>query len=287
MDKCVFVECIGEALYLLEKYQGQGRVTAGGTNLMMVSGRAQPDYRYLVNISRIGPLQHIIYENNVISIGAAVPHHEVGTAPLIQDKASALATAARSVGSQQIRSVGTVVGNVVTAHPAADTAVVLMALGADAIIATGSGSVQVPVENMYADSGRSTVDSTCQLVTQVQFHGCLPGQGTGFARLSGRKVSALPVLSVAAMVSLANAAVEWARIVMAPVGPRPVRAPEAEQFLVGKTPDTATIATAGQMAVADAVASAPRSSRPRTVSVLPALVERALTMAVAEARQKR
>jgi len=111
--------------------------------------------------------------------------------------------------------------------------------------------------------------------TQVQFHGCLPGQGTGFARLSGRKVSALPVLSVAAMVSLANAAVEWARIVMAPVGPRPVRAPEAEQFLVGKTPDTATIAAAGQMAVADAVASAPRSSRPRTVSVLPALVERA------------
>ena len=47
----MFVECIGEALYLLEKYQGQGRVMAGGTNLMMVSGRDQPDYRYLVNIS--------------------------------------------------------------------------------------------------------------------------------------------------------------------------------------------------------------------------------------------
>jgi len=81
------------------------------------------------------------------------------------------------------------------------------------------------------------------------------------------------------MVSLANAAVEWARIVMAPVGPRPVRAPEAEQFLVGKTLIPLPLPLPGRWQWLTLSPALHAVSRPRTVSVLPALVERALTMA--------
>lgn len=286
MKEYVFAECIGEALAFLEQCQGRGRVIAGGTKLMMASYQERTGRRYLVNISRIRCLQEINDHNNRISIGAAVTYSQVGSSPLIQAKASALAKAARSVGSQQVRSVGTVVGNVVHAQPTADTAVVLVALGADAVITSRGGSVQVPVEDMYAGFGQSTVDSSRQLVTEVQFAGRLPGQGTGFARLSGRKPLGLPLLNAAAMLALEGNFVLWARIVTAPLGPKPVRTHDAEQFLAGKTPDTVTIAKAAQMAAKGAVASAAHDSHNYRVSVLPSLVERALTVAVIEAQQK-
>ncbi len=285
MPEYVFAQCLGEALCLLEQWEGQGRIVAGGTNLMSEIAEGKRNPRYLLDISRMKLLRHIYVEDNVITIGAAVTHSQVASSPVILSKASALAKAARLVGSPQVRNVGTVVGNIVNAQPASDTAVALVALNATANIATRGGCIQIPVEKMYAGNGQSTVDSTCQLVTDVRFAGCLPGQGTGFARLSQRKALALPVLNVATMVSLEGNLIEWARIVMAPVGPGPVRATNAEQFLVGKTPAIGVIGEAAQIAVEDANQKNSAVHRSRRVSVLPALVEQALTTALAAAQQ--
>jgi CO/xanthine dehydrogenase FAD-binding subunit len=287
VQEYVLAECLCEALAALSRWEGQGRIVAGGTDLMMDIADGKKNPKYLLDISRMGFLQQISDDNNMITIGAAVTHSQVAASPIIQAKASALAKAARSVGSLQIRNVGTVVGNVVNAQPAADTAVTLVALGAEANIATNGGCINVPVEEMYVGVGQSTVDSTRQLVTGVQFTGCQSGQGTGFARLSQRNALALPMLNVATMISLDGEVIDWARIVMAPVGPRPTRATKAEQFLVGKPADAATITEAAKIATRDANPrdSALRGSHRYRLDVLPTLVQRALTMALSEAKQ--
>ena len=109
----------------------------------------------------------------------------------------------------------------------------LVALGAVAEVVSPSGKEYIPVEKLYAGVGKSILDSSTQIVTRIQFPALLKNQGSAYERLEQRKALALPMLNVAVVVSLADNQFQWARIVMAPVGPGPVRATEAEAFLKG------------------------------------------------------
>lgn len=221
----------------------------------------------------------------MIRLGAAVTHNQVAKSKLIQEKASVLARAARSVGSLQIRNTATVVGNVVNAQPAADAAVALVALGAVAEVVSPSGKEYIPVEKLYAGVGKSVLDSTSQIVTRIQFPALLKNQGSAYERLEQRKALALPMLNVAVVVSLADNRFQWARIVMAPVGPGPVRATEAEAILTGADVSLGNIenAAAAARAQANPRSSALRGSREYRLEVLPVLVRRALEAAVVRA----
>lgn len=277
---------VEEAIALLKNSDGQARIIAGGTDLLLDIQDEKVKALSLVDISRISELKKIEVTDGVISIGAAVTHNQAAKSELIKEKASALAAAARSVGSLQIRNSGTVVGNVVNAQPAADTAVALVALGAAAEISSPAGVETVPVEKMYAGVGKSTVNSTEQLVTAIKFPAALKNQGSSFVRLSQRKALALPMLNVAAMVSLAGDKFEWVRIAMAPVGPGPVRATRAEEMLKGAAVSEEAINKAAQAAAeqANPRSSTIRGSREYRLAVLPVLVQRALKAAVAQAR---
>ncbi|WP_347488648.1 FAD binding domain-containing protein [Desulfoscipio sp. XC116] len=281
----LFPETVSEAVSILNNKEGQARIIAGGTDLLLDIPAGKIKTSNLVDISRISELSAITLEEGMISIGAAVTHNRAAESELIREKAAALAQAASCVGSYQIRNSATVIGNVCNAQPAADTAVALVALGAVAEIAASGGTESVPVEKMYAGVGRSTVDSSRQLVTKVSFPAAQKGQGTAFVRLQQRKALALPMLNVAAMVALEDGKFAWARISMAPVGPGPVRALNAEQILNGAevTPEVIEKAAQAALEQANPRSSALRGSKEYRTSVLPTLIRRALEQAVANA----
>lgn len=283
----LFPESLNEAVSLLEKNGGQARIIAGGTDLLLDIPDGKVKTGFLVDISKIKELKNILLKDGVIEIGAAVTHNQVAKSELIREKATALAQAAGSVGSYQIRNMGTIVGNVVNAQPAADTAVALVALGAVADIVSSSGEITVPVEKMYAGVGKSIINSSSQIVKCVKFPASLSNQGSAFVRLEQRKALALPMLNVAAMVSLEDNKFEWARISMAPVGPGPVRATAAEEILGGAEISSEIIEKAAQEALKQANPrnSALRGSKGYRLGVLPVLVRRALEMATAKARE--
>ena len=141
------------------------------------------------------------------------------------------------------------------------------------------------MEKLYAGVGKSILDSSTQIVTRIQFPALLKNQGSAYERLEQRKALALPMLNVAVVVSLADNQFQWARIVMAPVGPGPVRATEAEAFLKGAdvTLENIEKAAAAARAQANPRSSALRGSREYRLEVLPVLVRRALEAAVAQA----
>jgi carbon-monoxide dehydrogenase medium subunit len=276
---------VADALILLKNNNGQARIIAGGTDLVIDHQAEKIKAEAFVDISNIEELKKIECADGVITIGAAVTHSEAARSELIQKHAPALAMAARSVGSLQIRNIATVVGNVVNAQPAADTAVVLAVLEAEAEVNSAAGVKYVPLYKMYAGVCKSAVDSTSQLVTRIRFIVPQRNQGTAFVRLCQRKALALPMLNVAAMVSLQGDRFAWARLAMAPVGPGPVRAIEAEKMLRGAPLTDETVEKAAQLALesANPRSSMVRGSREYRIGVLPVLVKRALTAAVARA----
>jgi CO/xanthine dehydrogenase FAD-binding subunit len=94
------------------------------------------------------------------------------------------------------------------------------------------------------------------------------------------------MLNVAAMVSLKGNQFEWVRLVMAPVGPKPIRAAEAEEMLKGAAVTDEVIEKAAQLALEDANprSSLVRGSREYRMGVLPVLIKRALAAAVAQVK---
>ena len=99
-------ESLSEALTLLEKAGGKGRLIAGGTDLVLQMKRGAYHADLLVDITGIPGLKKIEEEEGWIRIGASVTHAEVAKHPLIRREAKALSEGCDQMGSPQIRNSG-------------------------------------------------------------------------------------------------------------------------------------------------------------------------------------
>ena len=284
MTEYLFPRTPEEAVAALAESGGRAIVIAGGTDVLldMEKGKWRPDR--LVDITRIPELQRIELREGALIVGAAVPFVALRGHPIIAAQVHALADAAASVGALAIQTAATWAGNLVQAMPAADGAIIALALDAEARILDAGGATWRKVADLYAGPGRSLVDPTGQLLTHIRF-AVPPCRGTAWRRTGRRPSLVLPTLNCAATVRLADGRIAAATIAMGPVGPCPVRAADAEAFLAGQSPSPEVFAEAAQVALCHAHprSSALRASREYRLAVLPALVEETLTVAAERA----
>jgi len=281
-DEYLFPASVEEALEMLEAHGGEARIIAGGTDLVLQSQRGQRRAKVMVDITRIPGLDLIEERDGLIYIGAQVTHGQIAASPLICSRAGVLAEACGSVGGPQIRNVGTLVGNVVNALPAADGAIALFALDAEAEIAERRGRRWTPITNLYAGVGLCTVDPCFAMITQLRFRAFGRGEAGAFERLAKRRALVLPILNTAVTVRLDGGKVERARIAIGPVAPTPFVAAEATEALVGQTPDEDSISQAAKVAAQTAQPrdSLLRGSADYRKAMVEVLVRRALKRAV-------
>lgn len=276
---------VQEALSLLQEKPGQGRIIAGGTDLLVEEAVPSRKSPRLVDLGWIPGMRDIREEGGFLVFGACVTHAQAESSPLVRRYARALAEGCGKVGSRQIRNMGTLAGNVVSALPAADAGVTLTALGAVCVVASPDGDRELPMSAMYRGVGRSAVDNRAECLTRIKVP--LPPQGTGsaYARMEQRKALSLPMLCVAARLTLDGGLMRGVSVVMAPAGPAPRHALAAEQVLEGQAPDAALFARAGELARAEAEfrSSAVRGSKEYREGVLPVFVRRALARAAERA----
>ena len=249
---------VAEALILLDQADGKGRIIAGGTDLVLQLRQGEPTADFLVDMTEIDELKDIREHDGWMHIGAAVTHSEVAKNALIQKEARALAEGCAEVGSPQIRNVATLAGNVITARPAGDGAIPLMALEAQIKIVSKTGEHWIPIEETYRGVGRSSIDSTKEVATELRFRILGEKRRTKFFRMSRRKALALPILNgaVAILLSSPSNRIQKARIALGPVAERPFRPKMAENYLESKGIAPESILEAARIASEEA--------RPRT-----------------------
>ena len=100
-----------EALAMLKEREGQARVIAGGTDLIIQLKKKAMTVKRLVDVTNLDELRSIELKDGFVRVGACVTHQELSSSALIREKAAALAEGAARMGSPQIRNVGTVGGN--------------------------------------------------------------------------------------------------------------------------------------------------------------------------------
>jgi len=277
-----------EALAMLKERQGQARVIAGGTDLIIQLKKKEVTARCLVDVTNLDELKGIELEDGFIRVGACVTHQELASSSLIRERAAALAEGASQVGSPQIRNMGTVGGNIVNAQPAADTVVPLMALEAEVEVATATGTRREPLGGLCVGPGQCTVDATAEILTSVRFRALGPNQGSAFERLAKRKALSLPILNAAAVVTLNDGGdtFQEVRLALGPIGPTPARALNAEEALRGVAVEAQAIAAAMELAAQEAQprSNPLRGSQEYRQEMVKVLLCRAIERAVQVAR---
>jgi CO/xanthine dehydrogenase FAD-binding subunit len=277
-----------EALAMLKECQGQARVIAGGTDLIIQLKKKEVTARCLVDVTHLDELKGIALEDGFIRVGACVTHQELASSSLIRERAAALAEGAWQVGSPQIRNVGTVGGNIVNAQPAADTVVPLMALEAEVEVVAATGTRREPLGGLCLGPGQCTVDATAEILTSVRFRALGPNQGSAFERLAKRKALSLPILNAAAVVTLNEGedTFQEVRLAVGPVGPTPSRALNAEEALRGAAVEAHTIAAALELAAQEAQprSNPLRGSQEYRQEMVKVLLRRSVERAVQMAR---
>lgn len=247
-------ETIEEAQGLLSG-RPNARALAGGTDLLvgMRLGRVSPSA--LVSLERISSMKRIEDRGDEIFIGASATHAMILASSLVRARAPLLARGIRELGSPQIRNMGTLGGNIVTASPAGDALPPLYVLRAIVEITGGDDVRRIPINEFISGPGAVNL-LPGEIVTGV----ALPQGPTEvgpcdivhYEKVGKRKALAIAVASLAAMIRISGLVVAEARLAWGSLGPMVVRSRAVEQALIGKPLTIETLRAAAAVA-ADAV----------------------------------
>lgn len=225
---------IEDALQALAASSGPARPVAGGTDLLLELQQGHhPPVDTLVDITRIPELIRLEIRGSDLFIGAAVPVSEVTESPLVQKHAQAVSEACGLIGGPQVRNTATLGGNVAHALPAADGMISLVAMDAQAEIASAEGLRCVPILSLFRGPGKSALIPDREIL--VGFY--LPirsGTASAFSRVMRPQGVALPILNLAVWLARENDRIIDIRIAVGPAGPTPQRASAVEECLQGK-----------------------------------------------------
>lgn len=230
-------------------------VLAGGTDVMVEVNMGHRKPVNVVAVSRVAELRSWLHDPvaGTVRLGAGVTYAEIMSEPLAS-LLPALAQAARTVGSPQIRHAATIGGNVGTASPAGDGLPVLAALDAVVHLESAIGSREVPFAE-FAVAPKRTVRQPGELITAITVPVLRGWQG--YAKVGVRNAMVIATATCCLAVDEARRGV---RIALGSVGPVIIRAGEAEAFAVANVDWAARSASADVVARIGELAAA--ASRP-------------------------
>jgi aerobic carbon-monoxide dehydrogenase medium subunit len=265
-------ESVEHAVSLLGERE-EAKALAGGHSLLPLLRLRAVRPSLLVDIGRIEGLSYVRDAGDGIAIGALTRHHDVATAPLLQEHNPLVAYAAGTIGDPQVRHCGTIGGSLAHGDPASDLPAVLLALEGEIDVAGPNGARTIGARDFFVGVFQTALGPQ-ELVTEVRVPR-LTGEHVWSFQKYRRRAQDWATVGVAAVARRQNGGVANAAIALVNMGATPLRATAAEAaWNAGEDPGAA--AAEGTQPPSDTFASA--EFRRHLVQVL---VQRAVAEAAA------
>ena len=245
-------ETVDQVVDLLSQANGQTKIIAGGTDLMVeLRDKKWPQLENLIDISRVRDLDAIYQDQEgLIHIQAMVTPNDVLKSDLLRELASPLHQTCYRVSTPQLRNRATVVGNLVTASPANDTITPLMAMDASLVLVSARGERTVQLNEFYLGV-RKTVMQPDELVREIVFKPLKASQKGSFIKQALRKIHAIAILNCCVILDMQDGKINDAVVTMGSVAPTIIHSPAAESFLKGKHLNLEVAKQASELAASD------------------------------------
>ncbi len=222
MSSVILPSTLEEALQALAA-DPHCEVLAGGTDLMVEVNYGHRRPSGFLSLRRVGELRGWHREGDRLVMGASLRYVDM-LEPEFEALAPALAQAARTVGSPQIRNSGTIGGNIATASPAGDTLPVLYATDAEVTVSSTRGSRVLAISELIVGPKQTSLAHD-ELVVSISIPVAKGPQE--FLKIGPRNAMVIAVASVALIVDQGRRRIGCA---LGSVGPTVVRCPEAEKM---------------------------------------------------------
>lgn len=311
----VNVTSITAAEAALAQYGNKAKVIAGGTDLIgllkLRALRTQPEC--IINLKTIPGLDTIAEDSSGLKIGALAKLHDIAFSSAITSKYPALAASARAVASWQIRSMGTIGGNICQdtrcwyyrsswnkfdcIRKGGSTCYALLGNNHEHSIFGGTAgcfaahpSDTAPVlvaldasiktnkrtavpASSFFDGLRGTTLAADEFVLEIQIPAPASGSKQGFAKASVRRAVDFAIVNAACYVAPASGNITSARVVISSASTTPIRVTRAEESLIGKTLSESVAEAAAEAAISNVTALAQNAHK---VQVAKGLVKKVL-----------
>lgn len=243
---------VDEAVALLDKHGDDAKILAGGQSLIPLLRFRLARPSVLIDINRINGLEYIQESGGMLHIGALTREAELDSSNLIRDRYPILFDTSTSVADPVVRNWATVGGNIAHSDPANDHPATMLALGAHVVAVGPAGERVLSIEEFFTDMPFENALQPNEVLTEIRVPAPIQRSGGAYFKLE-RKVGDYAIAGVAAYITLdSNNNVSYAGIGLTNVGPVPIKARDAEQSLLGKSLNDASIQHAADLAAAAA-----------------------------------
>jgi carbon-monoxide dehydrogenase medium subunit len=219
-----------------------------------------------------------------LRIGALVRESDLENSSLVKSRLPILVDTTSVIADPLVRNQATVCGNLAHGDPANDHPATMLALGASMLAVGPGGEREIPVESFFPGLFTTALQPD-EILKEIRIPIPPPSSGGAYLKLE-RKVGDYATAGVAAQISLdSSGACARAGIGLTNVGFTPIKARNAEAFLVGKALDESTIRQASEIAAGE---SQPvddiRGSAAYKKDLVRVLAARAIKLALARAK---
>ena len=202
---------------------------AGATDLGLLASLARTPPKSVIHLAHVPELTAIVDGKDEITIGAAVPYARA--MPTLVAAYPALRTYLARLGSRQIRTLGTIGGNIGTASPIGDMPPVLLALETRLTLASVRGVRELPLEDFFLDY-RKTALAPDEVIQSLTMPRLWPGEVFFCDKVSKRRDQDISTVAAAYRLRIKHGKVEDVRTGFGGMAATPRRAPNVEAALL-------------------------------------------------------
>jgi xanthine dehydrogenase small subunit len=202
---------------------------AGGTDLGLLASRSRTPPQAVIHVAHVPELNVIDAGERQLTFGAAVTYAHAW--PVLVEAFPALRPYLARLGSRQIRTLGTIGGNLGNASPIGDMPPVLLALEATVKLVSPRGGRELPLDEFFVGY-RKTALATDEVIQSFTLPRLLPGETFHCDKVSKRRDQDISTVAGAYRIRVKDGRIDDARLAFGGMAATPRRARHAEAALL-------------------------------------------------------
>ncbi len=206
-------------------------IVAGATDVGLWVTKFMRPISPVVFIGHLEDLKTIALTDTDLTLGAGVTYDEAEAA--IREAFPHLGDFWDRIAGWQVRSMGTIGGNIANGSPIGDTPPVLISLGAEVTLQKAGGQRSLPLADFFIDYGKQDREPG-DFVASLRIPRPAPGQIDAAYKISKRRDEDISSVAAGISVVVAEGIVTEARIAFGGMAATPKRAAKAEAALRGQ-----------------------------------------------------
>jgi len=221
---------VTEASEMLAEFGDQGKLYAGGTELLLAMKHDFLRYEHLIDVKTIRGLDSIEATNGSLVIGSGATHRAIERSTIVREKMPVLADMEQRVANVRVRATGTLGGNLCFAEPHSDPATLLLALNARARVQSRAGERILPIDQLITGAYETALASD-ELLSSIEIPLLSRSEHAAYLKFQTHE---RPTLGLALVLQAGSGGeIAHARAVVGSVGATPARSDETDRLLTG------------------------------------------------------